>query len=262
MDKLKVAVVVPDRGDRPEFLKNCIRMIDSQTRKPDILEVVDYNPISDLCDITPRYKMGYNLCSNAGADCILFMENDDWYHPTYIEEMIRRWEAHGKPELLGHQYTIYYHLGLRKMSVFHHMARSSAMNTLIKSGLSFGWGEDHNPYTDSWLWVTVKKHYNWRCVTIVPSQLICLGIKHDVGKVGGEFHSTGLKRFIRNQDSSPSNLLQKSMSSVYELYSKYRMCGDDNMVYLRLNMDSESYRFYSSLSSQIRNSIQINQTPQ
>lgn len=262
MDKLIIAVVVPDRGDRPNFLNNCRRMISMQTRQPDILEVIDYKPVSDQCDITPRYKMGYNLASNAGADCILFMENDDWYHPEYIEEMIEHWLAHGKPELLGHQYTIYYHLGLRKMSVFHHMHRSSAMNTLIKAGLTFGWGEDKNPYTDSWLWVTTSKHYNWRAITVVPSQLICLGIKHDIGKVGGEFHSSGLKRFTRNQDTSPPNLLERSMASAYGLYKNYRLKGDNDLLYLRLNMDGDSYRFYRALSEKIKGSTQTSHTPQ
>lgn len=262
MDKLKVAVVVPDRGDRPDFLKNCLRMIKAQTRQPDILEVIDYTPVSDLCDITPRYKLGYNMASNAGADCVLFMENDDWYHPEYIAEMLRHWVDHGKPELLGHQYTIYYHLGLRKLSVFHHMARSSAMNTLIKAGLSFGWGEDHNPYTDSWLWVTVKKHHHWKAVTVVPSQLLCLGIKHNIGKVGGEFHSSGLKRFMHSHDTSPGNLLERSMGKVFELYHRYRFTGDDHMEYLALHMDGPSFQFYRGLSDQIRQKAQTSHAPQ
>lgn len=253
---------MPDRGDRSDFLINCRRMIAMQTRQPDILEIIDYAPVSKACDITPRYKMGYTLASNAGADCVLFMENDDWYHNTYIEEMLRHWEAHGKPEILGHQYTIYYHLGLRKMTVFHHMHRSSAMNTLIKGGMQFEWGVDHNPYTDSWLWTTQRKYHAWKFATVVPSQVLCLGIKHNIGKVGGEFHSTGLKRFLRNQDGTPPYLLQLSMGPAFDLYQKYRLSGDSSLEYLRLIMDGDSYRFYECLSNQIKGTAQTGQTLQ
>lgn len=261
MNDIRIAVVVPDRGDRPQFLDNCLRMIERQTLKPHILEVVNYPAVSEACDITPRYKKGYQDASDKGADCILFMENDDFYHESYIETMVRKWVEHGKPELLGHQYTVYYHIGLRKMSVFHHMARSSAMNTLIKAGLSFSWGQDHNPYTDSWLWLTVSQTNRWRKVTIVPEQILCLGIKHDIGKTGGQFHSTGLNRFER-PDVTPSGLLKQSMGAAFELYHRYKLQGDAQLDYLKLIMDGQSYRFYSALSDQIQNKAQNGQVLQ
>lgn len=250
MDKIKVAVIVPDRNDRPEFLQNCIRMIKAQTRQPDILEIINYKPLTDAVDITQRYRTGYQMVSNQGADVVLFMENDDYYHPEYIEYMVRQWHLYGQPELLGHQYTIYYHLGLRKMCVFHHIHRSSAMNTLIKAGLSFDWGQDHNPYTDSHIWLNVSKLHKWKKVTTVPPQLLCIGIKHGVGKTGGEFHSTGLERFTRTNDIKPDHLIKNSMGEVYGLYNRYRN-NDSKLDYLRLNMDAASYAFYSKLCEEL-----------
>lgn len=226
-------------------------MINRQTRKPDILEVVNYPAVSTECDITPRYNKGYQDASDKGADCILFVENDDYYHELYIETMVNKWIETGKPELLGHQYTVYYHIGLRKLSVFHHMARSSAMNTLIKAGMQFNWGQNNNPYTDSWLWLTAAKHHKWRKVNIVPNQLLCLGIKHNIGKTGGQFHNTGLKRFERTNDITPASLLQQSMGAAYDLYTRYKKTGDSDLEYLKLIMDAGSYRFYMNLSKKI-----------
>lgn len=252
MNNIKVAVIVPDRNDRPDFLKNCIRMIEAQTRKPEIFEIVNYEAECNDCDITTRYKIGYANVSRAGADCVLFMENDDWYSDRYIEFMVSEWVSKGQPNLLGHQYTIYYHLGLRKVSVFHHMHRSSAMNTLIKAGESFGWGSPKNPYTDSYLWTNVYKNYNWSRVTVTPPKLICLGMKHNVGKVGGEFHSTGLDRFKRNSDVTPPSLLMKSLGNAWWEYSKVKLNGDQSLDYLRRNIDEDSFDFYSKISDRLK----------
>ena len=52
MKKVKIAVLIPDRGDRPEFMKKCLQMIHAQTLKPIHIHVENYIPESSHADIT------------------------------------------------------------------------------------------------------------------------------------------------------------------------------------------------------------------
>lgn len=216
---MKFGVIIPDRNDRPKFLANCMRMIQAQTIKPEIVLLVNDPQPEHIQphqkDITWRYKKGYNELRNKGLDCIFFVENDDWYCPYYFEEMLKAWEKHNRPELLGHTYTIYYHIGIRRWRTFDHFQRSSAMNTLIKPDLNFPWCPDTEPYTDTWLWMRA----GLKGITFRPGNLICMGIKHGDGLTGGEFHSNRFDTF------------------------KY---SDADFDYLRTNLDTESFNFYST----------------
>lgn len=227
MEKQKrIGIIVPDRNDRPEFLENCLRMIKNQIlNNVDIfIKVVDYQPINNECDITPRYKFGYNFFKNFtingfDLDCILLMENDDYYSPNYIQTMIDEWINHGEPDIFGTNYTYYYHIVLLKFKQLIHYRRSSAMNTLIKPNLNIVWPKDNDPYTDLHLW----KQLNG--ITFEPKNIISIGIKHNVGKTGGQYHSTKLDRYIEN---------------------------DKEMLFLNKHMDNESLKFYKSIHEKIQ----------
>lgn len=209
---MKIGVLIPTRGDRPEFLQNCFRMLKAQTVQPYIIHVVDEAPQNDDCDITYRYKKGYEfLSNNLELDVIAFIEDDDYYAPDYLEYMSAQWVANGKPDLLGCDYTIYYNVLIRKYFFFNHADRSSAMNTWIKPGLNFPWCPDSEPYTDLHLWRVLKG------TIIHPSHHICIGIKHGVGKTGGFMHVDRFQRYT-NEDNG----------------------------FLQQNTDSESFNFYNS----------------
>lgn len=210
---MKIAVLIPDRGDRPEFLKNCKRMIQDQTIKPNIVKVINYKPLSDKCDITQRYRIGYDELRNCGIDCILLIENDDYYAPNYIETMVDKWVELGKPEIIGTNYTIYYHINERAHFTMNHSRRASAMNTLLKPDLDFPWCVDHEPYTDLHLWKTLKG------MTFDPGKIISIGIKHGVGMCGGRNHIDYLHRYINK---------------------------DHNSEFLKQHMDSKSFNFYTN----------------
>lgn len=202
---MKIGVVIPDRGDRPEFLKNCMRMLAGQTVLPAMVVLVttpkspsrvrrdetkgDFEKdssqqpassalrapspqvekgnsqqpasrfttvyvesVAGVCDITKRYRTGYDLLRGKGLDVIAFIENDDWYAPDYLERMGEQWELAGRPDLFGTAYTIYYHIGLQAWLTMEHRRRASAMNTLIKPDLNITWCADSEPYTDIHLW--------------------------------------------------------------------------------------------------------------
>ncbi len=212
---MKIGVIIPTRGDRPKFLANCIRQLKKQTVQPTIIEVVDYAPHSNECDITQRYRFGYDKLRQQNLDIIALMEDDDYYTPEYLETITNEWVKAGKPDLFGTTYTIYYNIKIQAWLTFHHHTRSSAMSTLIAPDLNFKWCADNEPYFDIHIWREIKDRKLFQ-----PQKHICLGIKHGTGLCGGQFHTNRFERY-ENKDVDSKFLLD--------------------------NMDQESISFYKSI---------------
>lgn len=215
---MKFAVLIPTRGDRVPLLENCKRMLAQQTVQPDHIEIVDFMPRTDACDITVRYRFGYEKLSKMGFDVIFFIEDDDWYAKNYFETMIFEWEKAEKPAIFGTTYTWYYNLRVWGRFKMEHFQRSSAMSTMIKPNLHINWPLDHDPYTD------VALFFQLQYALFTPNELICLGIKHGYGKCGGESHINSLARYSTN-----TGML------------------DTEKKWLQENIDAESFDFYTSL---------------
>jgi hypothetical protein len=227
---MKIACIIPDRSDRPQFLEHCIKMLKNQTVKIDHCELVNFPAISEKPDITQRYRVGYETVSKLGGfDIVFFIENDDYYLPTYIEEMVSAWIANGKPDLFGTSYTYYYHIGLQSYFKMNHPERASAMNTMIKPRLNIVWPNDNEVYTDLHLWLHdhvlngVKK-------TWTPQHIISIGIKHGVGFCGGRHHKDRLGRY------KMSGGLGNEAASGFD---------DLQAAWLRANTDNDSFEFYT-----------------
>lgn len=220
--QMNIGIIIPDRGDRPRFMENCMRMLHAQTLKPVFIALENDPPASDKCDITPRYRAGYEKCNafskvNRPLDVIALWENDDFYAPDYLETMVGHWLEEGKPDILGTNYTIYYHIKLRKYYQMTHFTRASAMNTLLKPGLKIEWPMDIEPFLDLWLWRQLKGP------TVKPTKHISIGIKHGIGKTGGKSH---VDRFDR--------------------YAPPRGTDDGDYSFLKSVMDPESFLFYTN----------------
>ncbi len=211
---MKIAVLIPDRNDRPRLLENCLRMMSEQTLKPDHIEIINDDPLNDECDITLRYRLGYDRLRNKGFDIIALIENDDWYSKEYLETMVNFWEERGRPNMLGLNHTIYYNIKLFAWFIMHHVTRSSAMNTLIKPDLEIKWCADNDPYTDVHLWHTIKGEI------VIPPKVICVGIKHGIGMTGGKMHTDKLNRYI-NIDLSKEWLRKNLDEKSFLFYSNY-----------------------------------------
>ncbi len=229
---IRIAVFIPTRGDREVFLNNCLRMLAAQTLKlnPYIL-VIDFKALNNEKDITKRYRFGYNNLTSQSFDLIAFIEDDDYYAPTYIETMATEWLKAGQPDIMGTGKTIYYHLKLHKYFVMNHPSRSSAMNTFIKPDLNLTWPADNYAFTDLHLWNTsdiaqskfpvgnqLPKNMWLKGHIFNPDKIISIGMKHGVGLCGGRNHIDRLERF-----TTP----------------------DFDMKFLRDNCDMESFEFYS-----------------
>lgn len=241
---VKIAVLIPDRGDRPQFLKNCMRMLAAQTVLPAHVEVVNFPAViprsseetciaseiqgvstplrsaqhdNRICDITKRYRTGYDRLRNKGFDVIALIENDDWYSPQYLETMAEMWLRFKEPQLMGTGYTIYYHLKLRAWFPINHPRRASAMNTLIKPDLFIDWPPDHEPFTDAHIWKQLPG-----CL-FTPEKHIALGMKHGEGLCGGLTHNNRSARFVNK---------------------------DPDFEWLKGVVDAESFEFYKNLYPQ------------
>ncbi len=217
---MKLAVLIPDRGDRPQFLKNCLRMMGGQTLRPSMIHVVDFKPTSDRKDISKRYREGYTVLSGIpDLDLIAFIENDDWYAPWYLETMVAEWEKAGRPDIFGTNYTIYYHLKEKKYFTRRHDQLSSAMSTLIKPNLKLVWPLDHDPYTDVFLWEQAKTG-QIKGVVFEPQRIICVGMKHGVRLTGGDYHDNELHRYINDDNGFLENTLDGKSLEFYQSVMK------------------------------------------
>jgi hypothetical protein len=212
-----IAVVIPDRNDRPKMLSNCLRMMHNQTFQP-VIHLMNQKPLDEKPDITRRYRIGYEEVSNmelAEFELIFFIETDDWYHPNYLEFMLYEWRKNGKPDIFGIDYTYYYHLKLRKYFKYGHEKRASMMNTCIKPGLIFKWPVDNYRFCDMYLWL------NMNGKTISPSTILSIGMKgHNEGMTGGTGHHDKLFRYVEEDNGFLENNLDKES---FEFFNQYRL---------------------------------------
>lgn len=218
---MKIGVIIPDRGDRPEFLQNCLLQLKKQTFQPETIELVDFKPENNQTDITKRYRIGYDNLRNKGLDLISFIENDDCYNPNYLEWMVGEWIKSGKTDLFGTNKTYYYNIRLFKWFTMEHYSRSSMMNTFIRPDLTFIWCSDDQVYTDMHLWDNCKDLS--KCI-VTPDPLLSLGIKHGVGLCGGFSHTNKLDLYDSRRsgnDSSKGLLKSIACSESFEFYSTY-----------------------------------------
>jgi hypothetical protein len=210
---MKIGVIIPDRGDRPAFLENCLRMLKAQSLQAACIELVNDPPLNDQCDITFRYRTGYDRLRNKGLDLIAFIENDDWYGVDYLKYMSSEWLRMDRPDLLGTKQTVYYHIKLRSHFTMYHNRRSSAMNTFIRPDMDIVWCPDHEAFTDIHLWTKMTGK-------LINSQgVYSMGIKHGIGKCGARCHVDRLNRYIFD---------------------------DKDLNFLKEKMDAESFNFYSN----------------
>lgn len=180
----KLAALVPTRGDRPELLKRCLHYMSRQTQDHELI-LVDFEPTRTHVDITMRYRKGLEQARREKFDLVAFIEDDDYYHPEYLEWGVRKWEELERPNVFGIPYTYYYHIVSRRWVRLDHPGRSSAMCTFVepRSVLNMLWPHESNPFIDLHLW------HQMGGLTAVPERVLSVGIKHGIGMAGGSAHA-------------------------------------------------------------------------
>ena len=200
---VKIGILIPTRGNRPEFLNQAILMVKNQTLQPDFLEIIDDDFHSQEIDITRRYYSGCHRLFKNGANLIFCWEDDDWYSKNYIETVFNEWQKYGRLDIFGIGYSIYYHILASKWFKINHVGRASMMSTCFTEKiLNAKWPANNYPYTDIELWRSMKGK------TFMPPVPVCLGIKHGIGLVGGGAHDGETCGHYSNNDINGEYLKQ------------------------------------------------------
>jgi hypothetical protein len=185
---MRFALVIPTRGDRPKFIEQCKYLISKQTLQPTEIIWVDYPAKSSEKDITQRYRKGIEEAMEKRYEFVVFWEDDDWYHPNYLQWLISKWEAADKPDFFGVSETYYYHLGTGNANHDVHKNRSSAFCTLVKLPWTIPWPQDNYPFLD----LHIFKNYPGMCIPF-DGHIYAIGIKHGIGLSGGSGHNSTFK---------------------------------------------------------------------
>lgn len=210
--KLKLGVIIPTRGDRPEFFKHCLYLLNRQTLAPDVVEIVNFKPRNSAPDISFRYKTGFENLKTK-VDVIAAFEDDDFYHEKYLQTMVEAFR-NANTNLLGLDRHVVYHLPARKYGVLHHNTKSAMSNTLIRSSAPIRWPADDHVLIDLFLWSQLGG------LTIHVDEPLHLSIKHGTGLTATAPHS-------------PS-------------WQHYRH-PDPELKYLKSVVDKKSLEFYSTM---------------
>lgn len=219
---MKLAIVTPTRGDRPNFLAHWHYLVSKQTRQPDIIELVNEPTSSTAVDLVKRFRLGTDRAAAKGAEAVVFMEDDDWYSPTYLEEFERILNSTKCP-VIGSDLTTYYHILAGKYRVMAHPGRASMMYTAVRpEGIKeFPWPPPDGWQLDIKLWRWAAE--TGRGLTFRPSPLQAIGIKHGEGLRVSRSHKIPLDK---NAKGWPVDI---------------------DSAWLRARVDPASFEFYTRL---------------
>lgn len=181
---MNFAIVIPTRNDRPKFIEQCKKFLKRQTLQPKEVIWVNYQPESANKDITQRYRRGVEEATKKGYEFVVFWEDDDWYHPQYLEWLIDKWKEAKMPLAFGVGETYYYHHAIEGLIHYDHPERTSAFCTLLKLPVKMSWPADSQPFLDMHIYKMLKP----LTVKFPKNQIYAIGIKHGIGLSGGGGH--------------------------------------------------------------------------
>jgi glycosyltransferase involved in cell wall biosynthesis len=221
---MKTAVVVPTRGDRPEFLSHCRRQIHKQTLPPDEIIFVDYRPVKkEAVDLTARYRRGIEEARRKGCSLIFFWEDDDWYDKNYLEWMVDAWTRNERPEVLGIETSYYFNLRSMKGTRFDHPHRSSMFCTALHieehAWGKLTWPPDHERFLDLWIW---RKWQVRKATVNFVNKIYTIGIKHGIGLTGGGGHNVDAA-FYHGSAYDENWLRSHIDDQSYQMYKNYEI---------------------------------------
>lgn len=180
----RFAVIIPDRGDRPDFTKFCLQQLDRMTVKPSEIVHVDFQPVDDSFDLVERVHFGTMAVEGMGIDLAFIIENDDYYPADYFERF-----GDMSADIFGDDMTFYYNIKLKSFSNYYHPGRSSLFTTgfRLSAFKTFQWGGDQFLDLRLWSWANEQK------LKTRFSSGGTVGIKHGIGLCGGKGHKMKLK---------------------------------------------------------------------
>lgn len=180
------------------------------TLKPDVIIHINYQPLNGRFDLVDRIKAGWQKAKEAGVLLAFVIENDDWYPFDYFE----RFESTRKHDFFGDESSLYYNLKNKSYKRYDHLGRASLYTTgfRVSSLDSFIWPGNNTPFLDIELWKFAKR---WRKKFVHTH---AIGIKTGLGLCGGKGHK------LNGQPDNGTNWLKHNVDSEsFEFYSKLKL---------------------------------------
>lgn len=213
------ALIIPTRGDRPKFLAQCKKLISKQTLQPKNIIWMDYPAEGPAKDISQRYRRGVEQALKDRYEFVVFWEDDDWYHPRYLEWLVGAWKKKSKPDFFGVGETYYYHHAIEGLNHMLHPGRTSMFCTIAKMPWKISWPKDSNPFLDMY----IHKHANVVTINFPKDTVYAIGIKHGIGKTGGGGHNSkasykfgGKKEWFYSHVGADKNFYDSMLSEMKE----------------------------------------------
>jgi len=216
----KFCAIIPDRGDRLEFLAHCIMQMKRQTLHPDKIYIVGPAKIkpTDNFDLIKRVWAGIIKAKRDGIDICYIIENDDYYPDNYFGKMfIYHYDFIGIPK------SIYYNIRVGKIASMEHERNSSLFCTgfRISALKGFTFPPDDYLSLDLKLWefarersIKLRDSFIYRHPAVMP-----VGIKHGIGLCAGTGHDENFPFY--QPDPGYAWLKQNVRAESFDFYSNY-----------------------------------------
>jgi hypothetical protein len=212
--QLKFCAVIPTRGSERQVFVDWQLHRAEQLGFDDII-LVNYQPIDDTIDLYQRLAVGFNKALSAGHDFVSVIEDDDYYDLSYLDRI--RSVASRTVDMIGFDRTTYYHLGTGGYKQMIHPGRSSLFATTVAVNVFHKLDKSCSPYYDMAWWRQAQTGLSWRLLAEEPF----LGIKHGIGKTGGNGHRTGMYQI---KDNVQRDFLRSRVDArAFEFYKSIRL---------------------------------------
>jgi GT2 family glycosyltransferase len=217
-----ITLITPT-GGRPESIKNCEKFIKRNKHNLKVQWIVindfDYTAYDFATDMIFAKNLGSSSKNPIGksikeairfiqSDFVLFIEDDDWYAPDYIQYYYDNLQKHS---LFGQAFAKYYNIKNKSYEIRPNAKTASLCQTGIRTNLLLEYlscFDDQNaPFNDLVLWgLEVNKKLD-------TNSDKCVGIKGATGRPGFGFGH----QVLRFKDTN-CNVLRSWIGEDYRLY--------------------------------------------
>ena len=185
---MRITCITPTCEGREPFLKLCRKYVERFTLQPEE-HLVQTGPFLENLD---------KLLSRVRTELVAFIEDDDWYHPRYLADMVSRLE-YSKRAMIGYDPTLYYHVVRRGYMTLPHRGRASLYATVgiasvIESAYARLREKGGRISVDQSLWQMLAQ----TSVTTVGQ--LAVGMKHGLTRTEGNGHYAPQEAWTKDHD--------------------------------------------------------------
>jgi glycosyltransferase involved in cell wall biosynthesis len=185
---MNITCITATAPGREKFLARCRHYVSRFKVQPDEhLVVSSTNMKANLLEMLEK----------AQGDVVAFIEDDDWYHPEYLGDMVDRL-SYSRRALIGYDPTMYYHIKHEGYRILPHKNRASLYTTVgltnvVYSVLADVLESKSSEFVDIALWRLLQE------VSVTTVGHLAIGIKHGFVKTEGGGHNLDKSTWFRDE---------------------------------------------------------------